>query len=644
MHRPPLIRTATLAAVGLTIAALLTPAAATAAPTDPTAPAAPATQAPAPQSRTVANQPTGVSLTAIDSRTYRVTGTPHCGLFESPCQIHVGNVGGDYHWDGGTSTAVFANWRYGEAKTPEFWTYGCTLFGCKDSAHVRGNPVVRPFPDQKLTASVVRQDDAQRTVTVSGNATGGAEVRRNDNRIATATSADPGVWSATVSGLSVGWNTLVFEQYVRGTYKGQALVSVQIAAPTQPERIVGDSGSATLERAATTPVSASFTPRSAFSTPSGSIEFHAPAGTTFATGQDRQRGQRLSGGSWSDFSGDTLVSGVRSADGRTYRYSLANRDWGVANGQRFRFTMGVETPLGITQTSSSMTARLVGSIAAGSFDTTATVRTTVNDKALTARVTDVDQSARSATLEGTTPARTTDLEITWTRNGQQTTRRIQPTSPGAWTAALDGLEYGANTVRVEAFANTTSIGSTDVQVAVPRPDFSATARFDDDVDVPVVVGGSGATGSTVELSDGQTSVAVVPVRDGRWEVSLPAPDRGGVRTLRAEQRQGGQVTDRADVSIDYGAAVRITSPGDGFMVSPVFPEVLVTGRAADGAIVTLTDRNAPGVVLGRAVARDDGTWAIRTPALDDQDHLLVATARSRGANTTTTTLSIVGTP
>src|SRR4051812_45464530 len=124
MHPPSIRRGVVMAAVALTVSALFVPTAASAA--EPPGSVATAESA-APrggQTRTTANPPTNVSLTPIDSKTYRVNGTPHCGLVESPCQIHVGNVGGDYHWNGGESTAVFANWRYGETKTPEFWTYG----------------------------------------------------------------------------------------------------------------------------------------------------------------------------------------------------------------------------------------------------------------------------------------------------------------------------------------------------------------------------------------------------------------------------------------------------------------------------------------------------------------------------------------
>jgi hypothetical protein len=515
-------------------------------------PATAATEAPPGSTRTIANKPTNVSLTPVDAWTYQVTGQPHCGLFDSTCQVHVGNVGGDYHWDGGTSTATFAGWKFGETRTPQFWTYSCALW-CANSAKVTGTPVTRPYPRQPITAKVVSQSDASRSAYITGTASGKASIRLNGRQVATASDAATGNWSTTVTGLSVGQNTLVFQQYVDGQYRDQTSVTVTIAEPTKPGRITGNDDTADLQRGDTTTVYARYTAQSAFTTPTGTLVFTAPEGTTFATGQDHQRGQYLDGSTWREFGGDSLVNGVRSADGHTYSFTLGNRSWDVAAGQQFRFAMRVETPAGITTTSSSLRGALVGSVAAGPFDTTATVTTTVIG---------------------------------------------------------DG--------------------------------FTATATFPEDVTKSVSVVGLGQPGAQVEVRDGGRVIATTTVgADGSWSATVPAPDRGGVYRVTAVQRVQGQDTDSVDLGIDYGTAVRITSPGDGYHTNPVFSRVRIAGVAEAGSIVRVGERGGAPDEFGSVVVGADGRWSVTTPELGVGEHVVVATSTSKGANTTTSEVRLV---
>ena len=599
------------------------------------------TSAPPGSTRTVANTPTGVSLTPIDDRTYRVTGNPRCGLFETTCQIHVGNVGGDYHWDGGTSTATFAGWRYGETRTPRFWTYAC-LIGCKNSATVSSSPVTRPYPQRAITAQVASKDDSGRTARITGTAMGKASIRLNGRQVATASDAGTGTWETTVTGLQVGKNTLVFQQYVDGQYRDQTSVTVTITDPTKPGRITGNVGTADLPRGATTTVYAGYTAQSAFTTPTGTLVFTAPEGTTFAPGQDRQTGQYRDGTTWKDFGGDSLVSGSRSADGRTYSFSLGSRNWAIAAGQQFRFAMRIETPIGITTTTSSLRGTLAGSVAAGTFDTTATVTTTVTGAGLQATVEDVDVVDGTATLVGTAPAGTTSVEVTWKRDGTEVTRSVTPSSTGSWNFGLTGLVDGTNPVHLVARKGSEEVASVDVDVRLVIAALTASAQFPADVSERATVAGRGQPGARVEVRDGARVVVGTTVgEDGNWTVSVPAPGRGGVFALQVVQRVRSQDTDTVPVRLDYGAAVRITSPGDGFPVSPVWPEVRIAGVAAPGAAIDLGEQGGVVDGLGHTVADGDGRWVIRTPALEARDHVVVATATSKGANTTTSSVRLV---
>lgn len=604
-------------------------------------PATAATEAPPGSTRTIANKPTNVSLTPIDAWTYQVTGQPHCGLFDSTCQVHVGNVGGDYHWDGGTSTATFAGWKFGETRTPQFWTYSCALW-CANSAKVSGKPVTRPYPRQPITAKVVSQSNASRSAYITGTASGKASIRLNGRQVATASDAGTGTWSTTVTGLSVGSNTLVFQQYVDGQYRDQTSVTVTITEPSRPGRITGNDDTADLPRGQTTTVYARYTAQSAFTTPTGTLVFTAPEGTTFAAGQDRQRGQYLEGSTWHDFGGDSLVDGVRSGDGRTYSFTLGKRNWDVAAGQQVRFGMRVATPAGITTTTSALTGALVGSVAAGPFDTTATVATTVVGRALTATQKDVDAAAGTATLEGTAPENATTIEVTWTRSGSEVTRSVTPQADGTWSFGLTGLAVGSNPVHVVARAGSTQLAAVDVDVRLVIAALTASSTFPDDATKPVVVAGRGQPGARIEVRDGGRVVGATTVgADGTWSVTVPAPDRGGVYRVTVAQRVSGQDTDTVDLDIDYGAAVRITSPADDFHTSPVFSEVRVVGLAEPGSVVRVGERGGAADAFGRVVVGADGTWSVTTPALVDGAHEVVATASSRGANTTTSSIRVV---
>ena len=403
-----------------------------------------------------------------------------------------------------------------------------------------------------ITARVTGQDDTARTARVEGTATPGAAVRLDSTQVATASSS--GSWAATVTGLAIGPNQKTFTQFVGGTAAGSASVTITIADPGSPDRIVGQPGTAELVRGATGVATATFTAESAVTTPTGSATFTAPAGTTFATGQKALRGQVLRDGVWQDLGRNTLVRGERANGGRTYTYALAERDPGLAAQDRFRFSIRIDVPEGLSAASGVLTARMAGSVAAGTFDTTARTTTTFRDA---------------------------------------------------------------------------------------EAPFTAAVTFPDDVSERAVLGGRGEPGARVDVREGSTPVAATTVRaDGTWSLRLTPPDAGGVRDLVAEQTIGTAPAGSVPVRVDYGVAVRITSPGDGYQISPVFPAVRVSGVAAPRSRIVVTEQGTT-TTLGTATADATGRWAIRTPPLGQRDHTLLATATGPGANTTTATVSLV---
>jgi 2-polyprenyl-6-methoxyphenol hydroxylase-like FAD-dependent oxidoreductase len=158
----------------------------------------------------------------------------------------------------------------------------------------------------------------------------------------------------------------------------------------------------------------------------------------------------------------------------------------------------------------------------------------------------------------------------------------------------------------------------------------------------VSVVGLGQPGAQVEVRDGGRVIATTTVgADGSWSATVPAPDRGGVYRVTAVQRVQGQDTDSVDLGIDYGTAVRITSPGDGYHTNPVFSRVRIAGVAEAGSIVRVGERGGAPDGFGRVVVGADGRWSVTTPALGVGEHVVVATSTSKGANTTTSEVRLV---
>ncbi|QCR42514.1 hypothetical protein C1N91_02100 [Curtobacterium sp. SGAir0471] len=261
----------------------------------------------------------------------------------------------------------------------------------------------------------------------------------------------------------------------------------------------------------------------------------------------------------------------------------------------------------------------------------------VTPRALSAEVTARDDAARTARVEGTaTPGASIRVD------GAEVAR---VDSSGRWSHELRDLAVGDNVRTYQQYVDGSFRDERRVTVRIEetRPVFTGTVSFDDDVTQRALVAGAGVPGARVVLVDGTSTVGETTVgADGRWSLRIDAPDRGGVRRLTATHTAAGQGPETVGIDVDYGQAVRITSPGNGFVIPPAFPAVRISGTAAPGAVVRLSERGVSGSDLGSATAGADGRWAIRTPALPQRDHVLQATATSRGANSTSATLELLG--
>lgn len=161
-----------------------------------------------------------------------ITASPYCNAWANQCNAWVRYPGQERRTinpRGGWATPWPSGWTPGARGTVEIGFYLVDVFNV---AYYGAPPltatVTRPETFVGLTASVDRVDQAGKSVTVSGRATKGAEIRLRGGRVAGST----GSWNATVPGLQVGQNSLTFEQWVGGEYRDSTTVPVTINPPT----------------------------------------------------------------------------------------------------------------------------------------------------------------------------------------------------------------------------------------------------------------------------------------------------------------------------------------------------------------------------------------------------------------------------
>jgi len=424
------------------------PDAAPSGPTEDTAaPPSPEAAPPTPPSSTdgarlflTVSPPTGVSLQS-DHVGLTVRGTPQCNV--SNCRLLVSTSSqplsspgsevpsGTSTWpswwaEGTTRTLYVHSWGNGWGWTKTNWNTSYTVT----------RPVTTP-----LTARVASTDHVGRSAVITGVATRGARVEIG-SRYTTA-STTTGAWSMTVSGLAVGANTLTVVQKIGTTTIGS---SVRVTVTIDPQVVPGlvrqvDATPQTLLRGGDTAVTVAveFTERTQ-SAP-GTVTLTAPAGTTFAPGQDTLEAEYRAGSAttWQDAPASAswdLVSGRRSADGSTYSYTFPGTGSALDAGGDLRWAPRVSTPLDAPVGTPALGFTMTGALNAKLYDVTGTVDTPIAAAALTAEVVSVDAQGRVAAVRGTaTPGATVAV-------GDDTTTVAE--SDGTWSTTVEGLGLGDN--------------------------------------------------------------------------------------------------------------------------------------------------------------------------------------------------------
>jgi len=255
-----------------------------------------------------------------------------------------------------------------------------------------------------------------------------------------------------------------------------------------------------------------------------------------------------------------------------------------------------------------------------------------------ARVDAVDAPTRSADLSGTgTPGATVLIDG----------RRPQIVDQqGRWTARVTELPFGTSTLQLEQYEGNDRTGQLELEVDLQVTALTFEARFPTDRTAEVTASGTAQVGSEVKLfgHDGlQLGETVQTAADGSWSTTIPAPNAGGALMVTASQFIDNVRDTAHDVtrSVDYGAAVAISTPQDG--AAHRSGPVAMAGTGEPGSAVEIVEVTADGErVVGRSPngVLPNGRWDVETEDLDRAEHVLRAVQKSKGANTTVAEVTI----
>jgi hypothetical protein len=222
---------------------------------------------------------------------------------------------------------------------------------------------------------------------------------------------------------------------------------------------------------------------------------------------------------------------------------------------------------------------------------------------------------------------------------------VQVDDDGNWDATVPGLDIGANVITVTQHEGSAVTGEVQVPVQIDLAELSFQTRWDADRDKPVHAFGTAEPGAEVRLFDAAGEQIGEPTSaddsTGAWATTIPAPNAGGEYAVTAAQFVDGVRDSDHDVTkrVDYGTAVAITSPADG--ASHNGGQLALDGDGERGASVTayeVVDGTAS--EIGSGTVLSDGSWDIKTKPLDRSEHVIRVEQRSKGANTTESSVTV----
>ncbi len=162
----------------------------------------------------------------------------------------------------------------------------------------------------------------------------------------------------------------------------------------------------------------------------------------------------------------------------------------------------------------------------------------------------------------------------------------------------------------------------------------AAVAFGASVDARAVVKGSTVASGRVEVRRGSAVVGSGTAdANGDYSIAITAPDKAGNDELTVALVENGADKKTIKVTAAYGAGVAITDPANNADISGQYD---IRGTAQSGATVTVRINNG----AERAVdVNGNGQWSANV-ILPMGETTITATQKSKGANTTTSTVTV----
>lgn len=512
---------------------------------------------------------------------------------------------------------------------------------------VKAEQVISPLATDE---PVVNQLDA--SVTVSGTATPGATIEVTVGDQTVTVTADPdGSWTATVSDLPAGDNTVAITQIIDGTEQDSTTVDAYIKA-----RVTAEAGTVN-DKAGTLPLSGTGEP--------GETVYVWLGGTVKSV-------EVAEDGSWSMelanlpvgastvniFQGDgETLSSQTSVDVTRGEYVVTDVTIGEAivdenaksvtvtgtgePGASIEVTVG-ETTETVTVAPDGTWTTTVQPIPSGESTVTVTQKDGDDESSTSTVVTlapdapelgelVVNQEDKSVTVSGTGEA---GAEIEVTVGGRTETVTVAP--DGTWNVTVQPVPSGDSDVsvvqKVDGVESQPATGSVHV-----NSDVTARIETQDDKAGSAVLTGTGEPGAEVEVTVGGTTQTVTVAPDGTW-TSTVTDLTLGENTVTVSQKVDGQASGSTSMTIN-----RSEIEADPVVIGDVVVDqdersATMSGSGEPGAEIVVTVGDATETVT----VAPDGTWTATVKPLPAGTSTITVTQKvdGKGAGTASTEVSI----
>jgi hypothetical protein len=261
---------------------------------------------------------------------------------------------------------------------------------------------------------------------------------------------------------------------------------------------------------------------------------------------------------------------------------------------------------------------------------------------LAPRIGSVDVENGTAEVTGTVWSGATDIEITWkTESGATRIRNVKP-DHGEFSYPLTELAIGSTSVELTSYEDGEELGAAKLEAKLEVAPVTAQAEFPSDVMETVQLSGTAQPNAPIEFRHAEKVIGGATTNAaGDWTGTVNAPNAAGPYNIDVVQRVRGEDAGRTPLDIDYGTGVAVTSPGQGAVVDPADPELIIRGTAPAGTTVKVYEKGQAATQLAEPkTSGSNNTFRLITVPLEDREYTLVVEGITKGYNRTHSELRV----